>query len=68
MAQTRIQPKLAKDYGPRAALVVGDVSPLGWNWEATVDELASSLDLKRNPFEKGIWIISMSSNQIHRVV
>jgi len=68
MAQTRIQPKLAKDYGSDVALVVRDVSPLGWSWETVLGELASSLDLENNPFDKGIWIISTASRKIYRVV
>ena len=68
MAQNRIQPKLYMDYGPNTALVVRDVSPVGWNWEDAIEDLASSLDLRNNPFDKGIWLISLSSNQIFRVV
>ena len=68
MAKNRIQPKLAKDYGSNVALVVRDVSPLGWSWETVTDEIASSLDLSHNPFDKGIWIISTSSSRIYRVV
>lgn len=68
MAKTRIQPKLDKDYGSNTALIVRDVSPLGWNWETVLEDLASSLDLRNNPFDKGIWLISFESNQIYRVV
>jgi hypothetical protein len=68
MARTRIQPKLNKDYGPNTALVVRDTSGLPWSWETILDDLASSLDLHINPFDKGIWLISFSSNSIFRVV
>ena len=68
MAQNRIQPKLYKDYGSNTALVVRDVSPLGWNWEDVIEDLAKSLDLTNNPFDKGIWLISLSRNKIFRVV
>ena len=68
MAQTRIQPKLIKDYGSNVALVVRDVSPSGWSWETVLDELAASLDLKNNPFYKGIWIISTITKKIYQVV
>lgn len=68
MAHNRIQPKLAKDYGLDVALVVRDVSPLGWNWETAIDDLAASLDLVNSPFRKGIWILSPASNKIFRVV
>ena len=68
MAKNRIQPKLDKDYGSNTALVVRDVSPLGWSWETVLDDLASSLDLRNNPFDKGIWLIAFSSNKIFRIV
>ncbi len=68
MAKNRIQPKLDKDYGPNTALVVRDVSPLGWSWETVLDDLASSFDLRNNPFDKGIWLIAFSSNKIFRIV
>lgn len=68
MAKNRIQPKLDKDYGSNTALVVRDVSPLGWNWETVLDDLVSSLDLRNNPFDKGIWLIAFSSNRIFRIV
>ncbi len=68
MALNRIQPKLYKDYGSNTALVIRDISPLDWDWEDVIEDLAKSLDLRNNPFDKGIWIISLSSNQIFRVV
>lgn len=68
MAKNRIQPKLDKDYGSNTALVVRDVSPLGWSWETVIGDLASSLDLRNNPFDKGIWLIAFSSNKIFQIV
>ena len=68
MAMNRIQPKLLKDYGANAALVVRDASPLPWSWENVIDDIAACLDVSRNPSDKGIWIISASSNRIYKVV
>ena len=68
MAMNRIQPKLSKDYGANVALVVRDASPLPWSWEDVIDDIAACLDLSRNPFDKGIWIISASSNRIYKIV
>ncbi len=69
MAKNRIQPKIDKmRYGSNTALVVRDVSPLEWSWEANLDDLASSLDLRNNPFDKGIWLIAVSSNRIFKIV
>ena len=69
MAKNRIQDKINKmRYGSNTALVVRDVSPLGWSWETVLDDLASSLDLRNNPFDKGIWLIAFSNNKIFRIV
>jgi hypothetical protein len=67
-AKTRIQGKLRKDYGPNVALVVRDTSPLGWDWHDVLNDLVASLDLSRNPFDKGIWLISLVTGKIFRVV
>lgn len=68
MARDRIQPKLTKDYGRNAALVVRDTSGVTWSWETVIADIASSLDLTTNPFDKGIWLMSLASNKISRVV
>jgi hypothetical protein len=68
MAASRIQAKLSKDYGPNTALVVRDTSPLEWDWRFEIERLIELLDLSRNPYDKGIWIVSYSRQQIFRVV
>lgn len=68
MAMNRIQPKLSKDYGSNVALVVRDVSPLPWSWETVIDDIAACLDLSRNPFDKGIWLMSISNSKIYKIV
>jgi len=68
MAVNRIQQKLNKDYGPHAALVVRDTSDIPWSWDPIVREIAKSLDMKHNPFDEGIWIISFAKNAIFRIV
>ena len=67
MAASRIQPKLSKDYGPDTALVVRDTSPLEWDWSHEIECLTSLLDLSRNPYDRGIWIVQCSSERIFRV-
>lgn len=64
----RIQSKLCKDYGFDTALVIKDSSPLDWDWNLVADQIVSLLDLKRNPFDKGIWIISDSKDKIFRLL
>ena len=68
MIVSRIQNKLYKDYGPNTALVVRDTCPLSWNWNMVLKSIRASLDLKHNPFDKGIWIISNSKDEIFRVL
>ena len=68
MIVSRIQPKLSKDYGPNVALVIRDTSPLDWPWDEVKEQIDSLLDMKRNPFEKGIWIISYSKDRIYNLM
>lgn len=64
----RIQKKLKKDYGPNTALVVRSASGITWDWDLVVDDLRELLPLQRNPFDKGIWILSAAKDQIFRIV
>jgi hypothetical protein len=68
MIVSRINPKLENDYGANVALVVRDSSPLDWDWEFVVDQIKSKLNLVRNPFDKGIWVISNSKDRIIQLV
>jgi len=67
MILSRIQKKLAKDYGSNTALVIRDVSGVGWNWDLVTNKIVDLLDSKRNPYDKGIWIISHSKDRIFRI-
>ena len=68
MILSRIQPKLMKDYGVNVALVIRDASPVGWDWDMVIDQIKSQLNLERNPFDKGIWIITYLKDKIYRVL
>jgi len=68
MIVSRIQSKLNKDYGSNVALVIRDSSPLDWDWDMVTDQLIDMLNLKRNPFDKGIWLISYSKDRIFRLL
>ena len=68
MIVSRIQTKLIKDYGLHAALVIRDTSPLDWDWALVADQIKSNLILGRNPFDKGIWIISYSKDKIFKLI
>ncbi len=64
MLVRRIQSKVQKDYGPNTALVIRDISGGNWDWNSVVDDITARLDLSRNPYDKGIWIISNSKDRI----
>jgi hypothetical protein len=65
---SRIESKLKKDYGNNVALVIRDTSPLDWDWDMVIDQIKSQLDLERNPFDKGIWIITSQKDKIYRIL
>ena len=67
-AVKRINKKLCRHYGSSAALVVRDASGIDWNWGLVVDDLKTQLDLARNPFDRGVWLLNGSMTEIHRVV
>jgi len=62
-AYHRILAKMYKDYGTNVALVVRDVSPLGWDWDIEKSKLAQKLENVSSPFDKGIWILTLPPNQ-----
>ena len=67
---SRIQSKLDKDYGPNIALVVRHVSGVDWNWDWdwNREQIVDSLDLERQPFDKGVWVMSSSEDRIFRLL
>jgi len=67
-AVKRINKKLCKQYGSSVALVVRDTSGVDWNWDLVVDDLKTQLDLARNPFDRGVWLLSGSMTEVYRVV
>jgi hypothetical protein len=68
MIVSRIQSKLQNDYGSSVALVVRDSSGLDWSWDSVTDRIKSALNLVRNPFDRGIWVIPNSKDRIFRLV
>lgn len=68
MLLNRIRAKLKKDYGPNTALVVRAMCPADPDWDLEVDDIKAQLDLSRNPFDKGIWILSRCKDTLFRVV
>ena len=68
MIVSRIQLKLKKDYGSNVALVVRGASSSDWDWGIVTDQIKAQLNLERNPFDKGIWIITCRKDKIYRLL
>ena len=64
----RIKGKVLNRYGANSALVVCDISGVDWDWDLAIQELVEKLDLKRNPFDKGIWIVNRSKTKLYAVI
>ncbi len=65
---SRIASKCEKDYGKNVALVVRDTSGCDWEWDEVADELASALAPTRNPFDKGIWLLTRTKDKLFQIV
>jgi hypothetical protein len=68
MIVSRIQSKFKKDYGPNAALVIRDTSPVDWDWDMVIDQIKPQLSSGQNPFDKGIWILTYAKDKIYRIL
>lgn len=67
MVAERVRKKMVNDYGKDTALVVRDVSGVDWDWDVFSGDLKDLLYLKNNPFDKGIWIVSLGKDRIFRI-
>ncbi len=65
---SRINKKLLKDYGVNVALVIRDTSPLDWDWNLEKQNIKKFLRGKRNPYGKGIWVVSYSKDCIYHII
>lgn len=67
-AAVQIGKKLLNRYGANTALVVRDTSGVDWDWDCGIDELRNRINILKNPFDKGIWIINNTKTKIYRVI
>jgi hypothetical protein len=58
--------KRHKDYGSNVALVIRQVSRVPWDFEFELDKIRSMIKLLKNPYDKGIWILSITG-EIFRI-
>ena len=63
----RLQNKMMNDYGSNAALVVQDTSGVDWDWDYVIPTIRSRLDLKKNPFSQGIWVLSRAKDRLFQI-
>lgn len=64
----RIHAKMNKRYGPNTALVVRDTSGVDWDWDLVADTVKKSIQGIENPFDEGVWVVSVTKDRIFRVV
>lgn len=57
----KIENKIHSDYGSNVALVIRDTSGVEWSWGTVLGTIRSRIDLSRNPFDRGVWILSGDS-------
>ena len=68
MLVLRIIDKLKKDMGKNVALVVRDSCPLDWDWEFVLEDIRAAIGQYKNPYDKGIWLVSYSKDKLFRIV
>lgn len=63
----RLQSKMMNDYGSNAALVVQHTSGVDWGWDDVIPTIRSRLDLTKNPFSQGIWVLSLAKDRLFQI-
>ena len=58
---------MKNDYGPNAALVVRDSSGVDWDWDDVIPSIRSRLDPPKNPFIRGIWLLSRVKDRLFQI-
>lgn len=63
----RLDDKMNKRYGERAALVIRDSSGVDWDWEDIAYDVQRMIEDKCNPFGMGIWVVNRTKTRLHRL-
>lgn len=63
----RLRSKMLSDYGSNAALVIRDTSGVDWDWHDVIPDIRIRLDLTKNPFKQGIWILSRVKDRLFQI-
>lgn len=64
----RLIDKMSKDYGPNVALVVRDTSGIDWDWDDVIPAIRERLTQTRNPFSRGIWLLSRAKDRVFQIM
>lgn len=64
----RLQSKMMNHYGSYTALVVRDTSGVDWDWSYVIPTIRSRLDLTKNPFSQGIWVLSRAKDRLFQIL
>lgn len=62
----RLSDKCQKRFGANVALVLRQVSGIPWDFELELGRIRALIDLRNNPYDKGIWILSIQ-REIFRI-
>lgn len=62
----RINNKSHKRFGKNVALVLRQVSGIPWDFDTEMGKVRALVDLRNNPYDKGIWILSIQ-REIFRI-
>lgn len=62
-----IKAKLNKNYGKNVALVVVSASGVTWSWDRVTDQLRNRLSTSRNPFDRGVWLVTRDGSKCYQV-
>lgn len=62
----RLSDKCQKRFGANVALVLRQVSGIPWDFEVELGKIRALIDLRNNPYDKGIWILSIQ-REIFRI-
>jgi hypothetical protein len=63
-----IKAKLNKHYGKNVALVVVSSSGVPWSWDRLTDELSRKLSSSRNPFDRGVWLVTRDGSECYQLI
>ncbi|MFA5914558.1 MAG: hypothetical protein WCV99_16380 [Sterolibacterium sp.] len=62
----RLRRKFEKRYGSNVALVVREAG-VSWDWELVLPTVRDAFHSAPNPFDRGVWLLSLAKDRLTRV-